>query len=231
MPARMSDVLVFGALGALGSACCDLLGTQGATVHRTGRRAGDGILEIDVANPVTLDGLRDLPSLDAVVWAQGANRNDDVASFELDGFLEIMEANVTYVLATLAVLHSARRLRAPARLVVISSIWEQAARPGKLSYTVSKAAVGGLVRAVAADLAPEGHLVNAVLPGVIETPMTREALTSEQVAGAEEATGFGRLATPEDVAATTAWLCSPANRSLSGQSITIDLGFSRVRRL
>lgn len=228
----MSEALVFGALGALGTACCDALGDAGATVHRTARSGGDGgVFAIDRAESSTLEQLRELPPLDAVVWAQGANLNDDVASFDADAFGTLMDANVTFVLATLAVLHSAKRLRAPARLVVISSIWEHAARPGKLSYTVSKAAVGGLVRAVAADLAPEGHLVNGVLPGVIDTPMTRAALRPEQVAGVEGATGFGRLATPQDVAATVAFLCSPANGAITGQSVTVDLGFSRVRGL
>lgn len=225
------NVLVLGARGALGAACADAFARPGTSVHRTSRRGGSGLIAVDHSKEHGLDGLNELPQLDAVVWAQGANRNDELAAFEADAFRQVMEANVTFVLSTLHRLHAAGRLRPPTRMVVLSSIWEQAARPGKLSYTVSKAAVGGLVRAVAADLAPEGHLVNAVLPGVTDTPMTRAALSSEQIAATESATGFGRLTDPSDVADTVLWLCSPANRSVTGQSITVDLGFSRVRRL
>ena len=231
VPAQSRQALVLGANGALGAACAEALVREGAVVHRSSRRGGEGLIAVDGSCPGGLDELDGLPPLDAVVWAQGANRNDEVTGFDVEAFREVMEANVTFVLATLHRLHDSGRLRAPARLVVLSSIWERAARPGKLSYTVSKAAVGGLVRAVATDLAPEGHLVNAVLPSVTDTPMTRAVLSSEQIATTEAATGFNRLIEPRDVAEATAWLCSPANRSITGQSITVDLGLCHVRHL
>ena len=59
--------------------------------------------------------------------------------------------------------------------------------------------------------------------------MTRANLTSAQVAAIEKATGYGRLATLEDVANTVHFLCSTANTGLTGQFIKVDLGFSDVR--
>ena len=113
----------------------------------------------------------------------------------------------------------------------ICSIWESVARPGKFSYTVSKAAVGGLVRAAAADLAADGHRVNAVLPGVTDTPMTRAMLDADQLAAVTGGTGFDKLVSLDEVAATIAWLCSAQSSGISGQSLTVDLGFSNVRFL
>ena len=96
---------------------------------------------------------------------------------------------------------------------------------------MTKAALGGLVRAASADLASRQILINAVLPGVIDTPMTRSVLTAEQVQGIAEATGFGRLATAVDVAEAVTFLCSNKNRAITGQSLTVDLGFGHVRKI
>jgi len=228
----MPQALVFGGTGAIGSAVTDGLRAAGFVVASTGRQGGDGILGVDpMEDPASLAALDGLPALDAVVWAQGANVNDSAQDVQASTYGEIMAANVTYVVVTLGDLLRAERLAMPARMVVISSIWEQVARPGKFSYTVSKAALGGLVRAAAADLAPDGHLINAVGPGVTDTAMTRAMLSEAQVERMEGQTGFGRLTALGDVAAMVVHLCSEANSGVTGQSIAVDLGFASGRRL
>jgi NAD(P)-dependent dehydrogenase (short-subunit alcohol dehydrogenase family) len=228
----MPQALVFGGTGAIGSAVTDGLRAAGFVVASTGRQGGDGILAVDpMEDPASLAALDGVPALDAVVWAQGANVNDSAQDVQASTYGEIMAANVTYVVVTLGDLLRAERLAMPARMVVISSIWEQVARPGKFSYTVSKAALGGLVRAAAADLAPDGHLINAVGPGVTDTAMTRAMLSEAQVERMEGQTGFGRLTALGDVAAMVVHLCSEANSGVTGQSIAVDLGFASGRRL
>jgi 3-oxoacyl-[acyl-carrier protein] reductase len=228
----MPPALVFGGLGAIGDATADALERRGFDVTRTARRAQPGALHVDpIGAPETMAALDGLPPCAAIVWAQGANLNDSAANVQTQALRDVLDANVTFVAATLQRLLGGDRLAAPARLVVISSIWEQVARPGKFSYTISKAAVGGLVRAASADLAPDGHLINAVLPSVTDTPMTRSMLSDEQVARVVGATGFDRLTSLRDVAQTAAWLASDANTGVTGQSISVDLGFSHVRSL
>ncbi len=80
-----------------------------------------------------------------------------------------------------------------------------------------------------ADLARDGHLINAVLPGALETPMTRSNLSAEQIDRIASATGFNRLTSLGDVASAVLSLCSPDNTGLTGQFLTADLGFSHVR--
>ncbi len=228
----VTHALVFGASGAIGGAVAGTLADAGFAVHGTSRDgAGETIALDPVGTPAGLGALDDLPPLAAVVWAQGANRNDSPVDVERDDFEAVMAANVTYVVVTLAHLLRAERLARPARMVVISSIWQQVARPGKFSYTISKAAIGGLVRAASVDLAASGHLINAVGPGVTDTPMTRAMLSAEQIGDVAGQTGFGRLTSLADVAALTAHLCSAANTGVTGQSIAIDLGFSHARAL
>jgi len=215
----MMEALVFGAKGALGSAVVDELQQRHYRVHTLG-------------HDESIDALDTLPGLDAVVWAQGINGADSIA----DGFSEatygaVMEANVTFVARSMAHLLKICRINNPARFCVLSSIWQDQARTNKLSYTVSKAAVGGLVRSCAADLGNRGILINAVLPGVVDTPMTRKNLSSEQIDSIAGASALGHLATPKDIATAVAFLIGPENRSITAQSLAVDAGFSLVRGL
>jgi len=213
------EALVFGARGALGGAIVDELQQRHYRVHTLGHNE-------------SIDTLDTLPSLDAVVWAQGINGADSIA----DGFSEatygaVMEANVTFVARSMAHLLKMGRINNPARFCVLSSIWQEQARNNKFSYTVSKAAVGGLVRSCAADLGKRGILINAVLPGVVDTPMTRKNLSSDQIGGITGVSALGHLATPQDIATTVAFLIGPDNRSITAQSLAVDAGFSLVRGL
>ena len=148
---------------------------------------------------------------------------------DADRHMEIYRANCVYILATLQKLLRQDLLTKPARLCVISSIWQNLARQTKLSYCMSKAALEGLVLSASTDLAADGHLFNAVLPGALETPMTRRNLSAEQLLRLTGATRFERLPALEDVASAVFYLCSAANTGITGQFIAADLGFSRVR--
>jgi 3-oxoacyl-[acyl-carrier protein] reductase len=94
---------------------------------------------------------------------------------------------------------------------------------------MSKAAVGGLVRSASIDLAPRGILINAVLPSVIDTPMTSANLTPEQVERVANSTPFGRLISLDEVVAAIELLCSERNTGITGQSLSVDLGFAHAR--
>lgn len=223
----MAAALVFGGSGQIGAACAETLRGQGFDVIATSRGGGDGCVAYDpLVNKLALPGEE---QFDAIVWAQGANLNDSILDFDLSRHRAIYDANVTFVLESLHALLEADRLTDGARLCLISSVWQTAARPSKLSYMVSKAALQGLVLSVATDLAERGILVNAVLPGAIDTPMTRANLSPEQIGRLAGMTKFNRLAALGDVAALVAFLCSPANTSITGQFVAVDLGFQNAR--
>lgn len=223
----MPSALVFGGGGQIGAACVEMLRGQGFDVTATGRTAGANIAAYDpLADKLALPGEG---LFDAVVWAQGANLNDSIVNFDLERHRAIYDANVTFVLESMNALLIAERLAKGARLCVISSVWQTAARPNKLSYMVSKAALQGLVLSAATDLAERGILVNAVLPGAIDTPMTRANLSPEQIERLAGMTKFNRLAALGDVAALVAFLCSSANTSITGQFVAVDLGFQNAR--
>ncbi len=233
MKDNAQHLLVFGATGAIGYAVAQAALARGWAVTGASRNISAGWLA--GADSLAIDPLSGTFSLQAempytaVCWAQGANCNDSVYNVDLPRHRELYAANVEYILITLQALLTGDLLAPGSRLCIISSIWQKLARQNKLSYCVTKAALQGLVLSASADLAQQGHLINAVLPGALETPMTRQNLSAAQIDGIASATGFNRLTSLADVASAVLSLCAPENTGLTGQFVTADLGFSHVR--
>ena len=228
----MKHALVFGARGMIGGAIADAFAkAKFSVISATSKDAGEQFVTITKETKFSDGVVSSLPGLDAVVWAHGVNLNDDAETVDPDQLQHLLDVNVVYIARTLSALLQGGKLANGSRLVAISSLWQTAARSGKFSYTISKAAVGGLVRAASADLAQREILFNAVLPGVLDGAMTRTNLSEVQLQSVVSATDFGRLAEARDIADLTLYLCSDANRSITGQSIHVDLGFSHVKRL
>jgi len=110
-------------------------------------------------------------------------------------------------------------------IVNISSIWGLRGASCEAAYSATKAAVIGLTRSLALELAPSGIRVNCVAPGVIRTDMV-EALGPETAAMLEEQSPMGRLGTPEDVAAAVAFLAGEGASFITGQVLAADGGFA-----
>lgn len=231
-------LLVFGASGAIGRTVTGHARARGWCVTGVGRdrapdfRSNAAWITWNPATQDAADALSGQSPFDAVCWAQGANMSDSLSVFDGKAHLDLYSANVLHALQSAAALVSLGSLSAEgARLVVVSSIWQERARADKLSYTVTKAALGGFVRAASVDLAAAGHLVNGVLPGVLNTPMTRANLSDAQIASAAGQTPHDRLPDLDTLAETILFLCSRANQAISGQSIAVDLGMSNAKLL
>jgi 3-oxoacyl-[acyl-carrier protein] reductase len=229
---KKKSCLVIGASGSIGSAVSSQFSENGYEVwhsSRTESSSGSQVVQLIGDPSKDQNQLRDAPMFDAIVWAQGANANDNIIDFNYENFLEIVKANVGFILTTMSVLLAEKKVVSGSRLCIVSSIWQDAIRPNKLSYSITKSSLNGLVQSAAVDLAPRGILVNAVLPGVLDTPMTRSVLSSEQISSVANRTGFNRLVSCQEIATLCYFLCSEANTMISGQSVVADLGFSNVR--
>lgn len=114
------------------------------------------------------------------------------------------------------------------RIVFLSSFVAHRYVPGGLfpASAAAKAAGEALMRALAAELAPAGVTVNAVVPGYTRKDGGHSALGAEGWQKAAGATPLGRIAEPEDIAALIAFLLSPAARHITGQAIAVDGGLS-----
>jgi len=232
--------LVFGASGSIGRAICNRLQQQGCRVIGSGRSERPSELSFlpwvqwtqdSQVFATQLDENLAGSKIDSVIWAQGINFNDQVEDFDLPRHLEMYEANVTFILITLQLLLNKSLLSKNAKLCVISSIWQNIARQNKLSYCITKSALQGLIQSLSIDLGKNGILINAVLPGALDTEMTRKNLSTTQIQYLENATPLKSLPDLSDVTGLVDYLCSASNTGITGQFIAADRGFSNARIL
>ena len=169
---------------------------------------------------------------DTVVFAQGANNNDSVINHANDDLNRLFEANVSFISQTTQALLLHNLIKQRGKIVILSSFWEQITRQEKMSYTVTKAAVGGLVRSMAVDLGnAKGILVNGLLPGVVDSPMARGLLKPAQIENVQSQTPGHKMIVPQDVANAAYLLGCEDNTAISGQSLFVDYGFTIARVL
>jgi NAD(P)-dependent dehydrogenase (short-subunit alcohol dehydrogenase family) len=124
----------------------------------------------------------------------------------------------------------ARRLVAERRrgaVLVTSSTNGFLAEPDSSAYDVSKGALVMLTRTLALALAPHGIRVNAIAPGLIDTPLASAVLGSRELrARYERRIPLGRLGTPDDCASAAVFLCSDAAAYLTGEILVVDGGLT-----
>lgn len=108
-------------------------------------------------------------------------------------------------------------------IVNVSSIWGQTGASCEVAYSVSKAGLIGLTRALAKELGPSGIRINCVAPGVIDTEMNSH-LTREDLEQLAEETPLGRIGTPLEVAQAIFFLASPAASFITGQVLAVNGG-------
>jgi 3-oxoacyl-[acyl-carrier protein] reductase len=116
------------------------------------------------------------------------------------------------------------RERGWGRMVLMSSNLAVDGLPGAEYYTAAKAGLQGLCRSLAWSLGPAGVLVNVVMPGLTMTDRNRANFPPHLKQMEIDRTPINRLITPEDIADTVVFLCSAANRGISGEVVRVTGG-------
>jgi 3-oxoacyl-[acyl-carrier protein] reductase len=218
--------IVFGANGYLGSAILEELTKSSFDVTTSSRSSGK--TEFQTHNgfdAIIASGKK----FNACIWAQGQNASDILGTSE--NFDAIFDANIVFIIKSLRALIENNLLAPQARLVVLSSVWQSLSRTNKFSYSVSKAAVEGLVNSFIADYSAQGYAMNAVLPGIVDSPMTRANLSENQIKKIENETPSQYLVSASNVAKVVSWLSSPDSAGVNGQFIRVDNGWSHIRAI
>ena len=115
-------------------------------------------------------------------------------------------------------------------IVLSSSAVAQTGLKNHEAIASAKAGIMGLVRAAAATYAKRGVRVNAVAPGLVETPMSEHILSTDAGRKQSEAMhALGRIGQPEDVASAIGWLADPANDWVTGQVLGVDGGLGSLK--
>lgn len=137
----------------------------------------------------------------------------------------ILAANLTgpWLCCTAALPRMPNRM---GRIVNISSVLGLRAVPDQPAYCAAKHGLIGLTRSLALAVAPRGITVNAICPGWVDTDMAQERFRDLGITPAQAAQGVpnGRIATPDDIGASVAFLLSPAACHITGHALPVDGG-------
>ncbi len=223
--------LVTGGTRGIGLAVGQDLKAHGAEVVLLARHAepvdGFRVVACDVRDRAQLEEARaSLESLDILVANAGMNKRADAIDLGDADLREIIDTNFYGAFVTCQ-LFAPLMLRKPGgRCIVTSSIAAVHGQKLRAAYGGAKAALEGMVRALAVEWGPQGCTVNAIAPGFIKTPFAqpyRDA-NPDRVAAVIAHTPLRRLGEPEEVASVVTFLASDAARFITGQVIHIDGG-------
>jgi len=236
--------LVFGATGGIGSEVARQLVARGNQVFLGGRNQEKvevlskeldspyGVFDMSSVESVGAayeEAATSLGALNGVVYAVGSVLLKPAHLTSPSEFSKVLEVNLT---SAFSVLHyGVRALRDSGGSFVFFS--SAAASIGLANHEAIAAAKGGIeamVRSAAASYAARGIRVNAVAPGLVETPLT-ERITSSQASReySQKLHPIGRLGTPQDIASGVVWLLSPEQTWVSGHILHIDGGLSNLK--
>ncbi len=157
-------------------------------------------------------------------------------TFPLDRWQQALAVNLTAPLHAIQLVLPGMRARGWGRIVNMASVYGQRGTPGRVDYVTTKAAILGLTRAVAAEVADEAITCNAVCPGSVSTPgtetrveaiaanggMSRADAVKQFLAGKQPS---GRFVEAGNVAAMIAFLCGPAGDDINGAIMPVDGGW------
>ncbi len=245
--------LVTGGGTGIGAAIACALGEAGAAVTVAGRRAGPleavaaklpkgKAAPADITREAECAAMVDTARaaygpIDLVIANAGLAESAPATKTDLAHWQRAIDVNLTGAFLTVkAALADVTRdeTNRARRIVFVASTAGLKGYPFVAAYCAAKHGVVGLMRALSVELAGKGVTVNAVCPGYTETPLLEAAvdrISAKTGRAAAEARAelakdnpHGRLITPEEVAQTVLWLCSPAAASVNGQAIVVAGG-------
>jgi len=231
-PHEKESVLLYGASGSIGQEIFKALKRKKYDIWRCSKflktDLDSKLFAASEATKIMPGKVSQLTAFKHIIFAQGVNTNDSAWTFNHEEFHVVFEANVMTILRAVSQLVQNEMLASDGSITIVSSIWQEKSRANKMSYTVTKSALKGVVLSLVADLSKIGVRVNAVLPGPINNEMTRANLTDEQMLELTKKTPMGRLVKIEEVANAVLFLISSQASGLTGNFLTLDLGFSDV---
>ncbi|HLO20385.1 MAG TPA: 3-oxoacyl-[acyl-carrier-protein] reductase [Sphingomicrobium sp.] len=233
--------LVTGASGGLGSAIAEALAGQGARLAVSGSNieklesfrtilGGDHVaLPCNLSDGAAVDQL--VPQavealggkLDILVNNAGITRDNLLMRMKDEEFEDVIRINLE---AAFRLMRAAAKpmMRARfGRIISITSVVGVTGNPGQSNYVASKAALIGMTKAVAQELASRGITVNAIAPGFMTSAMT-DALNEQQRQGILSRIPLGAMGSGEDIGAACVYLASREARYVTGQTLHVNGG-------
>jgi NAD(P)-dependent dehydrogenase (short-subunit alcohol dehydrogenase family) len=226
--------VITGAASGIGAATAVTVAREGARVVGLDVTAAPDVRRCDVSDEESVASALDEAAgehgrLDALVACAGVEHQAVATETDLTDWQRVIDVNLTGVF--LCAKHAIPRMPRGGSFVAIASVSGLVATDGEAAYCASKAGVIGLARALAVDHAGAGIRVNAICPGVIDTPMNDELWRERGEAFKSEVAALhalGRLGRADAVAAAAAFLASDKSSFVTGTAWPIDGGFTAL---
>jgi NAD(P)-dependent dehydrogenase (short-subunit alcohol dehydrogenase family) len=193
---------------------------DGASAHAADITDADGVgAAIDAA-------AGEYGRLDFLVNNAGVRLIEPVMEMSLDGWRRTLDVNLTGTLNCIRAAVPHMRRAGGGRIVNVASVAGILAFSNRAPYNVSKAGIIALTKSVAVELAADGITCNAIAPGVIETPLTREYFSDPELGPKIKAnTPLGRWGQTEDLVGPVVFLCGPGADFVQGETLVVDGGW------
>jgi NAD(P)-dependent dehydrogenase (short-subunit alcohol dehydrogenase family) len=201
------------------------------TTILAGTEAQGAWFEADLADPRAVARLAEQAlgargAVDILVNNAGINRVAAIGQVADDDWERVLAVNLTAPMALSRALAGPMRQRGWGRIIHISSIFGAVSRAERNAYSASKAGLLGLTRSMALELAPHGVTVNALLPGIFESPATASMHPDPaQKQWFTDRVPLGRWGRAEELAGPLLLLASDAGSYITGTCLAVDGGW------
>lgn len=214
-------VLVTGASRGIGRAIAEIYFRHGWQVETPSRA------DLDLSDIESIERYFTVPrEFDALINNAGENHIRSLDQVGLAEWERSLTVNLTGPFLLIQRCGILMRKRRWGRIINVSSIFGLVSRAGRAPYTAAKTGLIGLTRNAAIEWGPDNVLVNAICPGYIETDLTRQNNTPEQMVGLAAGLPLRRLGHPDEVARAVYFLGSDENSFITGQTLLVDGGFT-----
>lgn len=215
--------LITGTSRGIGKAIKELFIEKGFEVFSPTRQ------EMDLkSNESIKKYVSNLGAVDILVNCAGINDLASIDEMTEDKLQEMLQVNLISQTMLIKEVSPLMKKNKYGRIVNFASIWCDFSKERRIMYSIAKAGVKGLTTAVAVELSKHNILCNAIAPGFVNTEMTSQNNTPEQIRAISETLPVKRMAEPSEIAEFVYFLSSEKNSFMTGQTIFVDGGFSCV---